>query len=390
MDISTIANRKSLYEVTMYDSRTDTQAFLVIDTLQMGLAGGGIRMTPHVTLDEVRRLGKTMTYKFGAVKVPFGGAKSGIVADPHSPDKKKHLAAFAQMAAPFLNTLYVAGEDMGTTAEDIAYIYKEVGISWVKVAKEKMAERGQELQIPDDFEPSAAGGENLEEILTGFGIAEVSTEACDFTGLKQDQARVAIQGFGTVGSMTAKFISDKGFKIVAVADISGTIYHPEGLPVEKLLAAKDKSGTIDRAKMPQDCQILDRDEWLNLDVDILIPAAIGDAIRKDNVAGVKAKLVVEGANFPVTEEAERYFYQHGIANVPDFVANAGAAGGFGMLLTGQVPLDPGKILEALASRLRETTREVLSLSKKKGIPPRFAAIRLAEERLKETERDNSK
>lgn len=385
MNMSTIAKRKSLYEATMYDPRTDTQAFLVIDTLQTGLAGGGIRMTPHVTLDEVRRLAKTMTYKFGAAKVPLGGAKSGIVADPDSSHKKKHLAAFAHMAAPFLKTLYVAGEDLGTTAEDIAYIYKEVGISWVKVAKEKMAERGQELQIPDDFEPSAAGGENLEEILTGFGIAEVSAEACNFTGLKRDQARVAIQGFGTVGSMAAKFMSDKGFRIVAVADISGTIYHPDGLPLGELLAAKDKSGTIDRAEMPQDCQILDRDEWLNLDVDILVPAAIGDAIRKDNVSGVKAKLVVEGANFPVTEEAERYFYQHGIANVPDFIANAGSAGGFGMLLTGQVPLDPDTILEALASRLRETTREVLSLSREKGISPRSAAIRLAEERLGEAE-----
>ncbi len=385
MSISTIGSRKSLYEVTMYDSRTKTQAFLVIDTLQTGLAGGGIRMTPHVTLNEVRRLAKTMTYKFGAAKVPFGGAKSGIVADPNLADKKKHLAAFAHMAAPFLKTLYVAGEDLGTTADDISYIYKEVGISWVKVAKERMAERGEELHIPDDFRPSAAGGENLEEILTGFGIAEVSAEACNFMGLKQDQTRVAIQGFGTVGSMAAKFMSDKDFKIVAVADISGTIYHPDGLPLEKLLAAKDKSGTIDRAKMPQDCQILDRDEWLNLDVDILVPAAIGDAIRQDNVAGVKAKLVVEGANFPVTEEAERYFYQHGIANVPDFVANAGSAGGFGMLLTGQVPLDPGKILEVLASRLRETTREVLFLSKEEEISPRFAAIRLAEERLREAE-----
>ena len=384
MNSATLAERKSLYEMAMYDPRTDTQAFLVIDTLQMGLAGGGIRMTPHVTLDEVRRLAKTMTYKFGAAKVPFGGAKSGIVADPNSPDKKKRLAAFARMAAPFLKTMYVAGEDLGTTAEDIAYLYREVGISWVKVAKERMAERGQKLHIPDDFEPSAAGGENLEEILTGFGIAEVSIEACNFTGHKQDQARVAIQGFGTVGSMAAKFMADKGFKIVAVADISGTIYHPDGLPLEQLLAAKDERGTIDRAKIPQDCQILDRDEWLNLDVDILVPAAIGDTIRKDNVSGVKAKLVVEGANFPVTEEAERYFYQHGIVNVPDFVANAGSAGGFGMLLTGQVPLDPPKILEALSSRLRETTREVLSLSKGKGISPRFAAIGLAEERLRET------
>jgi glutamate dehydrogenase (NAD(P)+) len=184
--------------------------------------------------------------------------------------------------------------------------------------------------------------------------------------------------------MAAKFMADKGFTIVAVADIAGTIYHPDGLPLEKLFAAKDERGTIDRARMPQDCQILDRDEWLNLDVDILVPAAIGDAIRKDNVSGVKAKLVVEGANFPVTEEAERYFYQHGIANVPDFVANAGAAGGFGMLLTGQVPLDPRKILEALSSRLRETTRKVLSMSKEKGTSPRFVALGLAEERLRET------
>lgn len=383
MRSDTNKSRESLYEVVMYDPETGTKAFLVIDSLQNGMAGGGIRMTPDVTLEEVRRLARAMTYKFSAVKVPAGGAKAGIVADPSSPNKKAHLAAFAQMAKPFLRELYIAGEDMGTTAEDLAFIYRQAGFSWVKIAKERMAERGVDLPLPDDFDPSAHGGENLEEILTGYGVAEVTEEACGLLGLVPSESRVAIQGFGTVGSMAAHFLSQKGFPIVAIADIEGTIYNAEALPLEALMAAKDDIGHIDRAKLEFAFESLHRDQWLEVQADILIPAAVADTIHRENVSRVKAKLVVQGANIPVTEEAEAYLFNQGIAVVPDFVANAGAAGGLGMILTGQVPLDPGKILEELGQRLRDTTREVLSRSREGGIMPREAAIRLAEAHLQE-------
>ena len=375
------ALREPLYEVSMYDPQTHTRAFLVIDSLQTGVAGGGIRMTPHVTLDEVRRLARSMTYKLSAVRVPAGGSKAGIVADPGAPDKKVRLRAFAKMMEPFLKTLYVPGEDMGTTAEDVAYIYEVIDYSLMKLSAKNAKKYGIKLQIPDDFDPSAVGDVNLELILTGHGVAQSIQEACTLLDINPAGARVAIQGFGTVGSMTADFLAKKGFSIVAVADVQGTVYHPQGLPVAKLLAAADASGNIDYNKLDFEHQVLQRDEWLAVEADILIPAAVPDTIHGDNVGRVKAQLIVEAANIPVTEEAEKYLFEKGVAIVPDFIANAGAAGGLGIVLTGQVPLDPPKILDEIGQRIKDATRKVLSMSRAEKIQPRQAAIKLAEEFL---------
>jgi glutamate dehydrogenase/leucine dehydrogenase len=375
------ALRKPLYEIAMYDPQTNTRAFLVIDSLQTGVAGGGIRMRPDLTLDEVRRLAQSMTYKLSAVRVPAGGAKAGIVADPGAPDKKVRLRAFAKMMEPFLKTIYAPGEDMGTTAEDVAYMYEVIDYSLMKLSARNAEKYGIKLEIPDDFDPSAVGDVNLELILTGHGVAESTEQACTLVDIDSQGARVAIQGFGTVGSMTADFLAKKGFAIVAVADVQGTIYQPDGLPVEKLLAAADASGNIDYNKLDFEHQVLQRDEWLAVEADILIPAAVPDTIHGDNVVRVKAQLIVEAANIPVTEEAEKYLFEKGVAIVPDFIASAGAAGGLGIVLTGQVPLDPPKILDEIGQRIKDATRRVLSMSRAEKIQPRRAAIKLAEEFL---------
>lgn len=376
-----LQKRPSLYEIVMCDPETNTHAFLIIDTLKSGFAGGGIRMTPHVTQEEVRRLAQAMTYKFSAVDVPMGGCKAGIVADPNAPDKTVHLEAFARMVKPFLKDMYIAGEDMGTTATDVGLIYRAANCSWVELVKEKMAKQGVNLEVPANFDPSDFQGVNLEEELTGYGVAEVTEEACEVIGLDASQAEVAIQGFGTVGSITARNLFDKGFTIIAVADVEGTIHCPDGLPIDALLSVKDALGMIDRSQLNFEHQLLHRDEWLGLDADILIPAALADTIHRDNVAQIGAKLVVEAANIPTTPEAQRFLFEQGIAVVPDFIANAGAAGGFGMILTGQVDFEPESILSELGKRLRRTTNEVLSVGRAKGILPREVAIQLAEQKL---------
>ncbi len=373
--------RQPKYQIEMHDPETNTHAFLIIDTLRNGFCGGGIRMSPTVTKEEVHRLAQAMTYKFSAVDVPVGGSKSGIVADPNSPDREVHLRAFAKMAAPFLSEMYVAGEDMGTTAADVGLIYSQANCSWFDVVKKHMGQDGATLSLTPDFNPTDLNGVNLEEELTGFGVAEVTEEACDVLQLDTTQTRVAIQGFGTVGSITARNLNQKGFKVVAVSDVEGTLYHPGGLVVDELLAAKNSLGTIDRTKLDSEYQSLDRDEWLGLDVDVLIPAAIADTIHMKNVSQIKASLIIEAANIPVTEVAEKYLFDHGIAVVPDFIANVGTAGGFGLLLTNQVPLEPEAVFTELGRRMRKSTRDVLSLSQQEKILPRDVAVQLAEQRL---------
>lgn len=370
--------RGPVYEVSMVEPDTGVRCYLVIDSLGAGVAAGGVRMTPGVDLGEVRRLARAMTHKFAAVRVPAGGAKAGIAADPRSPDKQKILAGFARLIEPFLRTIYVPGEDMGTSSSDIATIASTLGSSWIKLAKAVAARHAITLQIPDDFDPTQASGTNLELILTGHGIAEVTEEACSMLGIEPAGARVAIQGFGTVGSMAASFLGTKGFKVVAVADIEGTLYRPDGLPIDALMAACDDGGHIDRRKLDFAHQALPRDAWLAVDADVLLPAAIPDAIAEENQSQIRARLVVPGANIAVTEGAERALHARRVAVVPDFIANAGAAGGLGMLLTGQVPLDPGEILAETARRLRRSTRAVLSASLGRDVTPRSVALRIAD------------
>jgi glutamate dehydrogenase (NAD(P)+) len=144
------------------------------------------------------------------------------------------------------------------------------------------------------------------------------------------EATIAIQGFGSVGSGTARFLAQKGAKVIAVADVDGTIYQEDGLPVDQLIAARDELGSIDREKLDCSYEEHPRDDWLALGAHILIPAAVADTITKNNVQRITSRLVVEAANIPVTIEAEKQLHRLGVAVVPDFIANAGAACGFGM------------------------------------------------------------
>jgi len=371
------------YEMRLRDPDTGTEAFLVIDSLNSGFAAGGVRLSPTVTLEEVRRLARLMTLKFSIFGIPLGGAKAGIVADPISPDKEGHIKAFARLAGPLLREIYIAGEDLGTTAKDIELIYREAGCSWFDVMAKRMGEKiealGLSLDELKDLQPTDLGGVNLEEMLTGFGLAEVAEEAAAVMGLNPKKSRVSIQGFGTVGGAAAQYLVGKGFRLVAVADAAGVIYREEGLPIEELLKARDELGTIDRAKLAFEFEELSREEWLGLDVEVLVPAAVSQAIHEGNIGKIspKVKLVIEGANMPTTEEADRSLFERGVVVIPDFIANAGAACGFGMLLTLQVPPEPAKVLDELSRRLRGVTRKVLERGSKQHMPPRRAAEELA-------------
>ena len=190
-----------------------------------------------------------MTYKFAAMGVQVGGAKSGIVYDPRSPKKKEADAAFGRMAMPLLSTVYIIGEDMGTNAEDVSIIYNAAGVNPIEMARKKAKDRGITLNLPENVELSKLGGESFEEIITGYGIAEAADEAAHLLSLDLAGATVAVQGFGTVGSITARNLARRGARVIAVTDIEGTISNNDGLDVEKLIAAKDQHGTIDRSKL---------------------------------------------------------------------------------------------------------------------------------------------
>lgn len=372
-------DEKNTMELTLYDPNTGTRAFIVVHRLIGGICGGGVRMSPGVSLDEVAQLARTMTYKFAAMGVQVGGAKSGIVYDPRSPRKKEADVAFGRMAAPLLSTIYTIGEDMGTSAEDVSIIYGTAGVNPIEMAKKKAKERGITLNLPENVEFSKLGGESFEEIITGYGIAEAADEAARLLSLDLADATVAVQGFGTVGSITARNLARRGARVIAVTDIEGTIINDDGMDVEKLIAAKDQHGTIDRGKLAFPFKKGDRDAWLTAGAQIIVPAAVAGAINEKNVKKVTAKLILEGANIPITPKAQEVLTRKGTPIIPDFIANAGAAAGFGLVLTGQCPVE--KVFEEFSKRIRDGVRYTVEESRKNKITTRQAAVNLANKNL---------
>jgi glutamate dehydrogenase/leucine dehydrogenase len=354
----------------VYDPGVGMRGFLVIDNTALGPGKGGIRMTSSVTVEEVYRLARTMTWKNALAEIPFGGAKSGIVAEPRefTVEKRKELVqSFARAVKPLSPSLYVAGPDVGTGQEEMRW-YAEANGS-LKSCTGKPADicvkPGQECGIPHEFGS------------TGFGVAYSAAEAALFSELRLEGATVAIEGFGNVGSFAARYLSGLGARVVAASDRKGTIYNEGGLEVETLVRIKEETGSVVNYK-PGD--VLPAKELLGLKVDILIPAALSDVITSENVDGVRARLIVEGSNIPMTPEIEEALHRKGILVVPDFVANAGGVISSYAEYRGY---NPKRMFDIVERKIRKNTRTVLEHAREKGIKPRDAAMEVAVERVRE-------
>ena len=359
------------YVVEVNSLKPKFKGFLIIDNLALGVGKGGIRMAADLTLLELFRLARTMTWKNSLFELPFGGAKAGILVDPRKislKEKKGIIRAFARSLAPFVPKYYIAGPDIGTGEKEMQWFAEALG-NW-KAATGKPADFCQKIfgakicGLPHEFGS------------TGFGVAQAAKVAAEFTGLDLRKARVAIAGFGNVGTFAAQHLAELGVKIVAVADVDGTVFDKEGLNVEKLLSLKGKGQSL--TSYPG-AQILPLDKIYELPVDVLIPAAVSDVINQRNYQRVKARIIVEGANIPIPEEIEEKLWRKGILIVPDFVANGGGVISSFAEYRGRAPKAMFRIV---GQKVRQATRLVLSRSLKSGRNPREVALVLAKERVK--------
>lgn len=294
------------YIIKVYHPEKNIWGFCVIDNTKRGPGKGGIRMTPSVTEEEVCRLARAMTLKNSFADIPFGGAKSGIVCDPKrmTPKEKKGVVQwFARQLKPFLISKYIAGPDVNTTEKEMK--------DFVEAARNRKAATGK---------PKALKGLPHELGSTGYGVAICCREALAHKGIDIKGASIAIEGFGNVGAFAFKFLSSWGAKIIAVSDSRGTIYNQEGLKYGELMKVKKSTGSVVNAGAGKK---LDHKDIFELDCDVLIPAALPDVINENNVARVKARIIIEGANIPMREEYERELHRRGALVIPDFVANAG-------------------------------------------------------------------
>lgn len=343
--------------IHVYEPRIGLRAIVVLDNVASGPAIGGTRMAPDVSLEECFRLARAMTHKNAMAGLPHGGGKSVIFGDPKMPglEKERLIRAFAGAIRPIGD--YIAGPDMGTDERCMAWINDEIGRS---------------VGLPREI-----GGIPLDEIgATGFGIAVSVDVAREFCGLELRGARIAVQGFGSVGRHAARYLSERGAVLVAAADSGGTLVDPDGIDIDALIATKDRGeGVIDHDRGNR----LERDAIIDVECEIWIPAARPDVLRAENIGRLRAKLVAQGANIPVSIDAEQVLHDRGVLSIPDFVANAGG------VICAAVEYRGGTentAFNEIEEKIRRNTRDVLEASAGLGEPPRKAADALAEARVR--------
>ncbi len=342
--------------VHIWEPRLGLKAIVVIDNTAAGPAIGGTRMAPDVSTEECFRLARAMTFKNAAAGLAHGGAKSVIFGDPSMPPAQKERLVRAFAAAIANLKEYIPGPDMGTN---------ETAMAWVK------DEIGRAVGLPREI-----GGIPLDEIgATGLGVAVAAEVAQEFCGLKLKGARVAVQGFGAVGRHSARFLADRGARLVAASDSHGAIANAEGLGVSELTELKAAGKSLTDL---QGAKRIDPEDLVAVDCDIWIPAARPDVLREDNVDRLKARLVLQGANIPATPGAERRMHERGILSVPDLIANAGG------VIAAAIEHHGGTekaAMDAVAEKVAANTRAVLQAAGARRSLPRQAALDLAETRV---------
>lgn len=378
-------------EITWQDNLSDATGYVVIDRLLRGVASGGLRMRAGCTLEEVRGLAQAMTKKEavhlleGARYVPVGGAKGGIDFDPRSPQAKGVLERFLDSLAPILRSYWAVGEDLGVRQDDIDEIFARRGwgssIAPVRrLLGDERAVAAADARLEHAFSQTVDGIAQ-DELVGGYGVTVAALTAMRSRGIEPVGARAVVQGLGSMGGATARFLSQAGVKIVAVVDAAGVVADAAGLDVEQLLAARDAFGTVDRAQLPAGAREMPGDEWLSIECDLLVPAAVSNCIGQEDSGQITASLIVEAANLPVSPAAERALAERGVAVIPDFVANSGTNAWWWWVLFGDVDGSWAESAAMLDERLRVLTDAALTGSERDGVTPREAALALAAERL---------
>lgn len=342
------------FSVSLGGAGGSLKGWVVVDSLVDSLAMGGTRMTPDVTEAEVAELASAMTTKLTLVGLPVGGAKAGIVHT--GGDRKETLRTFGRTVAPLLHGGIHLGCDLGVTPADRAVFFAEAGYD--------PRRKNRAVDMPYDWRTYY---EPLVDC-TGHGVGTATVTALEALHSGGAPRTVVVQGFGSVGRAVAKFLQDRGHRIVGIADVAGTI-SADNLPVDAVIATTDAGGTIDRGKLPSNVRVLSGpDAWLDVEADVLILAANHHAINDGNVHRLRARLVVEGGNLCVSPGAKASMETAGVTLVPDTVANVGGAAAAALALTRTVPFElpdgPRKqwVFDWVADKITRNTLDLIEIA----------------------------
>ena len=348
--------------------------YRVLHNIARGPGKGGIRYDKNVTLDEVRALAAWMTWKCAVVNIPFGGAKGGVICDPASLSRgeleritRRYTAELMDQFGPEKD---VPAPDMGTNPQTMAWIMDTYSMHARHTVTSVVTGK-----------PLSLGGSRGRVEATGRGLMLICREAAPLKGFTLAGSRIVVQGFGNVGSIAARMCHDAGAKIPAVSDIQGGIVNPKGIDLVKLQAHYEKARNFEGFA---GVEKISNTDLLELDCDILIPAANENQIRGKNAPDIKAKIIVEGANGPTTQRADEILRQKDILVVPDILANAG---GVTVSYFEWVQDRAGffwreqEVNERMEDIMVQSFRDVATMAEKYGVTFRIAAYMLGISRV---------
>lgn len=355
--------------VHTYDPKTAVRGVLVIDNTARGPGKGGMRISPDVTARQVFGLARTMTWKCALADLPFGGAKAGIRADPFKTDRIAQVRGFARLVAPYVPSRWISAPDMNVGEKEIEAFVREVGDLRAATGK-----------------PEHLGGIPHETGTTGFGVAVAIEGTLELVKgqvpLPESlrDVKVAIQGFGNVGSELARFLCARGARVVAICDYWSGVYDENGIDfgkVSKFAYAKSEAQSLAGCK---EIRKIPCDGIFDVECDIFVPAAAGNVITVETASRLKAKAIVEAANNPTSREAEKFLHKRGVLILPDILVNAGGVIGSYAECNGKTADEAFALID---TKIRKTTALVLDRSLETAAIPRVVAMEIAKQRVKE-------
>jgi glutamate dehydrogenase (NAD(P)+) len=363
------------FPVLMDDGRFELfTGYRVQHSQARGPGKGGIRYAPDVTLDEVRALASWMTWKCAVVNIPFGGAKGGVICDPKNMSQgelermtRRYTSEIIDFIGPEKD---VPAPDVNTNEQTMAWIMDTYSMHMRQTVTAVVT--GKPLNI---------GGSRGRKEATGRGVMVMCNESLRYLNLPREGCRVIIQGFGNVGSNTARLMAEVGYKIVGIAEYDGGLFNPNGIDISQLLAYKERNGTT--LGFPN-AEAMPSDEVLLTECEILIPAATENVITSRNADRLQCKILVEGANGPTTAVADEILADKRIFVVPDILANSGGvtASYFEWVQDRQGYFwKEAVVIEQLESILKESFDDVVRYSEAHNVNNRIAAYMLAIDRV---------
>ena len=377
-----ILDKKPELIVEYTDPLEGFKGWAVIHALSHKLCAGGVRVQKGLTLDCVRDLARNMTIKMQIAGIRADGAKCGINYDPHSPGKKEAMYRFIRAIRPYVLERYSLGPDLNTTMCELDDIAERLSIPAVKMAIAK----AQGFDLPSFLKryrilKQPFGHATLGRVRAGFGLAAACQGVLEFLNIPPQEATVAIQGFGGLGSAAAYTLHEAGIKVIAIADEEKSLIstNNQSLDIKAMLPSTTNCGTGFIPSSGINGRYGDPSQIYDVKCDVFIPAAIENVITVDNAGDLPIKAVVTGANLAVTHEAQKILIDRGIIIIPDFVAGCGGSLSMDGLFGPEIEPSAKEVLNHVNKRMCRIVKKVIKRSQQDGVTTREAALRLCSE-----------